>query len=619
LVKTCYTRFAGFFVKGVFLKKNASLLIICAAIMFVQCDNYNLPIVPTLKDVIDEYSSIKEIKITKLPYPDTFVAGAELPVAWGQEGWEENGWENKYGLEVSGLNGGGKIRVLEPAEYTVGAIINKSGAQSIAVALNDTHRYADVRALFYVEVAPSVDGYHEVKISGGVEGGKLVPFPSSAAAGQTVTVLLHPDEGYGYKKDCISVTNPSTEIDFTHEANGAFTFLMPDSDVTLSARFFEAAAQIKIADQAATYCETLPEAFTEADGKNAVITLLRDASLDAGITVTSRITLTLADGAAKTINRGSGFASSLFTVDGGNARLVLDAGDSLGMVLDGGSDSGITANKPLVMVTSGELVMGERVTLKNNKNSTSIGTVGGGVHVGTSGKFMMAGGKISGSFSLTGGAVFSKGAFTMTDGEISGNTSAVGAVSVSAGEFIMEGGRISNNTAVSGGGVYITGDGKFTMKDGEISGNTASSSDSLGNGGGVYIIDDGKFTMENGVISGNTGNNGGGVYVFTSGKFSIENGVISGNIAKGNGGGVCSSGAFTMNGGEISGNAAGVDGGGVSVEGGSFVMSKGSIYGADANEKKNIAANKGAAFYKVGSLLLLPPLTTTTNDTITLP
>ncbi|MDR1229865.1 MAG: hypothetical protein LBK61_00530 [Spirochaetaceae bacterium] len=350
----------------------------------------------------------------------------------------------------------GGLEQKAPGIYELEVNITKTGILKVKVEKTGHTIVPDSQRVEVHYAAPAV--LRSVTVSEAIENGTLVPFPSEAKAGQTVTVYLYPAENCAYKEESLGPTN----VEFVPQSNGIFTFTMPDNDVELTALFFQAAAKLAVGRDV-RYFETLEEAFTdaEADTGEVAITVLRNASVEGEITVKGKVTLfAAADGGQKTISRGNNFEDSLFTVDGTGASLTLDAGYSLGLALDGDN---ISANAPLVRVSGGTLTMKERVTLKNNSNAGK----GGGVHV-------------------------------------------------NGGTFTMNGGTISGNTPSQGGGVYVDENGTFTMNGGTISGNTASQG-----GGGVYVTSSGNgstFNMSgDAVIRGNTAANGNGVYVDNDG------------------------------------------------------------------------------------------------------
>jgi len=187
-----------------------------------------------------------------------------------------------------------------------------------------------------------------------------------------------------------------------------------------------------------------------------------------------------------------------------------------------------------------------------------------------------------------GGGVVSKGNFVMQDSaSIHDNKNVIGGggVCILNGNFTMKDrARIYNNTTRDGGGgVWVWG-GNFTMQDSaSVSANTSAYS----HGGGGVWVSKGTFTMkDNASVFDNAALNsmGGGVLVSPH---------SNGDAA-----------AFIMEGGSVYGNKStgGVmgKGGGVAVfkdNTGSahFSMSKGTIYGADAEEKAPNTVESGGA------------------------
>jgi hypothetical protein len=590
--------------------KKICPLLLPFALFLIQCDNWNQPIVPVLEDSVDELRSIKKIMVTGYPYPNVFENDSDLPVAWGYEAWQENGWESAYGLEISGVNGAGKLRALSPGEYTVEPDMSANsadGTRNVTVILNDTHRYARVTASFHIKIESLNGNEHKVELSA-ADHGKLSASPSKAVAGETIVLRLSPNENYAYKEGSLLIQPLSLAPSIQPLPDGTWTFAMPDEDVRVSAEFIEAAARVDAAGEAAQYYPTLEEAFENA-GAEAVITLLQNVALNtaAGISVTGKITLRAADGAEKTIRRGNA-AGCLFSVKG--ADFTLDAGNSR-LTLDGeggGKGGGDTSANSLVSVTvNGKLEMGDRVTLKNNR-----GGAGSGVYVFGS-TFTMNGGEISGNTSsnaFSGGAVYlNNSTFEMNGGEISGNTSVNvfggGVVLVENSTFEMLNGKVSDNTAATMGGGVLIENSNFRMTSSEISGNTVIGiSNALSGGGGVGVLS-GTFMMNGGKVSGNKTAaaqsaflSGGGILATEESVLEITDGEVSGNVA-GIGGGisVIQGGTFTMSGGTVSGNTAGMGGGGTYVENSSFTMEDGEI-------SDNIAPMGGGLFVGGGSFTM---------------
>jgi hypothetical protein len=382
-------------------------------------------------------------------------------------------------------------------------------------------------------------------------------------------------------------------------------------------------------------------------GGSGTVTVMESFPLGADIVIDGNRAVTVEAYSGTTtvavLTRGANFDGSFFTVQSG--ALSLRGGREKGkLILDGGARD---YSAPLVLVY-GVLTLGDRATLRNNKDGAGVhvmggsfamtggeisGNSGGGVQGGGGGGFTMTGGSITGNtVTSDGGGVYFNGVFTMTGGNISGNIAgnALGANTSGRGggvylgsgsSFIMTGGNITNNRSGSGGaGVSVSG--SFTMEGGSISGNTSgggsggggvqanvqvftmtggvisgNTTGSLSGGGGVYFVGS-SFTMSGGEISGNTvtsadpGYGGGGVF-FSGDTFTMEGGSISGNTVTnadlGSGGGGVSFGGdtFTMSGGVISGNTANTNGGGVYVGYGTFTKTGGIIYGDDDNNPDN--------------------------------
>jgi hypothetical protein len=474
------------------MKKVIFLFVACAAVL-AQCDIWQKPLIEPIVKETKKADEIEKIMVTKYPYPNTFSRDSDTLAVLKNGGAAV--WENECALEVSGVTSGGEIRKLTVSEYMVDGFDPAAlddGKYPVTVRLNGA---PEVTMSFDIAIVSFNGNYHEVKIAAGISHGTLVPFPSGAKESELVTVYIAPDEGYACREDGISITSPPPPIEISLEET-SFTFTMPGGDVTITAEFFKAAAKLEKGGQSAVYYNTLEEAFGGLEnGDEAAITLLWDVEeQNSSITVSGNVTLTAAPGAPKTISRGGSPTGSLFTV-GSGASLVLNAGDSLGLTLDG---KNIPVNAPLVEVSGGALTMGGRVTLRNNNRNDNHG---GGVYIGIGGTFNMSGGKISGNTTNTklgGGVYVDYGTFNMSSGEISGNTSNVG------------------------GGVYVnggTGGGTFKMSGGEISGNTADS-----NSGGVGVLG-GAFTMSGGTVSGNISPNSAGVNI-SGGTFKMSGGAV---------------------------------------------------------------------------------------------
>jgi hypothetical protein len=166
----------------------------------------------------------------------------------------------------------------------------------------------------------------------------------------------------------------------------------------------------------------------------------------------------------------------------------------------------------------------------------------------------------------------------------------------SPAEVILDGdGREISLTAGNTGSVITVGSGvTLTLRNITFKGSDANNAPLIKvEAGGKLVLEDGA------VITGNknTANNGGGVYV-DGGTLVMTGGTISGNTATSGGGVYMDFGVFTMNGGTISGNITtstnDTGGGGVYVSGGSFTMKNGEI-------SKNNSGKWGGGVYVNGS------------------
>ena len=74
------------------------------------------------------------------------------------------------------------------------------------------------------------------------QGGTVVVTPTSAKAGTTVTLTPVPDQGFAL--DTLAVTDRfGNPVSLTEGANGTYTFVMPDGQVTVTATFTETAPE----------------------------------------------------------------------------------------------------------------------------------------------------------------------------------------------------------------------------------------------------------------------------------------------------------------------------------------------------------------------------------------
>jgi hypothetical protein len=508
-----------------------------SVVLLSQCDDWNKPLIERIKKSTDEQKTgnIQELIITQFPWPNTFNTGEMEPIHYDNPDWPAGSWE-EMGLEVCAILKTGGWQKLTPDNYIITGFDSQTPAEKEIISVyakDDPEKSAE----FPIIILDNGTEYKSVSPYQGA-GGKIIPYPSKVALGSGATVSLHiyPDNGYVLDGGSLKIETAEGGSAAYKAEGGVYIFTMPDSDVTLNAKFVNKEAKLE-SGGSVTYYDHLKESLQDAgSGGGGVITLLKTpVYIDETIMITGGNDITLASDMWKEqeIHWGGlagGNMTSMIEVESG-ASLTLD-GSGGELVIDG---AGFSAAERLVKV-AGAFTVKDGVTLKNSK--------GGGVYV-NGGKFTMYGGEISGNTAYIGGGVSVSGGgeFTMSGGEISGNTAGQGGgggVNVEGGIFTLSGGEISGNTAYVGGAVVVNGGGgTFTMIVGEISGNMA------GYGGGGVFVNGGTFTLSGGAVSGNTaGHNGGGVVVIY-GQLKMSGGEISGNTAE-YGAGVYTDGNFSM-------------------------------------------------------------------------
>jgi hypothetical protein len=312
--------------------------------------------------------------------------------------------------------------------------------------------------------------------------------------------------------------------------------------VTVSVEMVASVTQNGVPSYYATLQEAVAFATGGTVGDPAVITLIKNVTLDSPITLSDKhIKLVPADGATRMITRGN-TPDSLFTLSDG-ANLTLEGGtDAHELIIDGGKELGKTGSQPLITVEVGTLTMNSNVALQNN-NMTDSGASGGGVYLkgdpdlsSWCANFFMNGGIIRDNI----GAVYGGGVclkdnayFKKTGGDIVNNASNIGGgvdvgslsnIGNANNQFEFFAGGICDNTAANEGGGIAVYSGTVSMQNAYMEVNHANS-----HGGGVAIVgSEGIFTMETSEIKGNYANgSGGGVYISGGGAFTME---PSGNV-----------------------------------------------------------------------------------------
>ena len=286
------------------------------------------------------------------------------------------------------------------------------------------------------------------------EGDYVITYKSSNG-----DILLSPPSEAGTYE--VTITPADTEY-YKGELNFSFS-IIEEAD----ARYQTAPGQ---SWQYGSFAEAVANSY---DG--GTIYLINDVELTSTVSLAKSLTIT-SDGAAKSISTTKDKHSYLLQIS--------DAVELNNVIVDGGSEQGLTASRGLIAINSGSLTLGDGAVVRNNNNTTANGAAGG---------------------------------VCLIDGEL----------------YIQEGAQISNNTAQLGGGVYIVS-GSVVMSGGEISDNTATTY------GGVYVYNsDSFFTLESGTISNNQANKvGGGIFVNIDGTLELRGGNVADNNATNFAGGI---------------------------------------------------------------------------------
>ena len=234
------------------------------------------------------------------------------------------------------------------------------------------------------------------------------------------------------------------------------------------------------------------------------------------------------------------------------------------VVLDGGSENGLTATAP-VIYSKVNLEIHDGAVIRNNKRiSFAYPDAAGGIYA--NGGVAMDGGEISGNTGMYGGGIEICGngsIFTMSGGVIENNTadhakSYGGGVNVSSGAVMyLSGGTIRKNKAVGsssavggqGGGISIGADVSGMCQQARLvmTGGTVSDNESAQCGGGIFIQTNCTASISAGHITNNTAHGGtyggGGIYAngvrdnTEDGRLYLTNVLISDNSAVETGGG----------------------------------------------------------------------------------
>ena len=186
----------------------------------------------------------------------------------------------------------------------------------------------------------------------------------------------------------------------------------------------------------------------------------------------------------------TGTRSTITAKVGNNALMTVKSNLTLtNIVLDGGSESGVTAqpNTRIINATNNAVqIKLDRNAALQNASTTSNG---GGVLLNNGASLSIEGGTIRNCSAKSGGGVYKdgNGTVTMSGGSITKCTAADygGGIYLQNGTVTMSGGSISRCEAARGGGVYVPNNTNrsFTMSGGSIIANHATT-----RGGGIAVV-----------------------------------------------------------------------------------------------------------------------------------
>ena len=475
------------------------------------------PVAPVLKVAAGEEAGSAVASWTQSTENGATITGYELAVLQGDDPIEGSPFSITSGegdtYPVSGLIPG------ETYSFTLTVKNHEATAASDAVT-------------FTVPVPE--DPTYTVAVADKIEGGSLTSSTVSATAGTNVTITATPDEGY--EADSITVTDESSsKVVVVEVGSNSWTFLMPESNVVVSASFKKVVEEDKE--------ESLNELLEEA---------LKDGTADAVMISSGTYKLT-----------GD---LSVQTLVGGNSKLMTTS------LYIGSNDEDATVNLDL----QGHSLDSEDCAIIVMDGST--------LNLYDSGQGGSGGENLTGSISGKTGLSFKD-----DDGTEYVYAGGIGVF----GTFNMYGGSITDNTAGKdgqigyGGGVYVFGGATFNMYGGTISGNTATT-----HGGGVAVRSaqdtapvPNPLRVGNAEIEGWDKVDGGDIVV----DLSLDLLAAPEPTAAGD-----SAGKFNLYGGTITGNAAPVGGG---IYAGGTVSIGQASSGAQASAAISVTGNSSGNLY----------------------
>ena len=483
-----------------------------------------------------------------------------------------------------------------PTESTPVAIISGVTGEAPQI-VSDSNKYMltwnSGDSKLYLAMAPT----YTVTVSDSIEHGTVTADQTSACAGDVVTLTAEAEENYMLAALTVTPEGGETEAILPDAETGAYRFILPATNVTVSATFIQdktsAAVQLVWNDDGSA---------SRPDTVYATLLDLGEPVRAVELTAAANWTNTLT---GLPLDHNGELASYTFTI----GDSYLPAGYSLtGSAVDGELTTLTLMPAQPVTIAQSEngtvtakraAAEGETVTLtvtpEPGYRLQALSCAAGGEALSLT--FDEAAGTyafVMPAQAVTVTAVFEKiptnwellqawidaaapgGTITLTQDHI-GQAEDVSLrvvsgqrVTIDLNGFDISGGAFEGRIfTVNGGELTIAGSGSIT------GGESANSV------GGAFIVQGGgNLTMNGGSVYGNSANNGGGAVAVTNGSFVMNGGEISHNSTAGTGGGVrVQGGTFIMNGGEIGVNSATGNGGGLWVGEGSTVRITGGAIG----------------------------------------
>lgn len=124
------------------------------------------------------------------------------------------------------------LTVTPETGYQIKELYYKVEDSEDAVAISD--KSFEMPAANVTVYATFVAIKYQISISGDIENGTVTASPTEASQGETITLIVTPDNGYQLDKLYYVATGTTTEVSIT-----GTTFAMPESDVTVYATFTE--------------------------------------------------------------------------------------------------------------------------------------------------------------------------------------------------------------------------------------------------------------------------------------------------------------------------------------------------------------------------------------------